>query len=132
VELETLGEALRAAAGPVLGICAGMQLQAVFAGGAIAPSPTPEHGYAPIEVDDRGGLLSGLPTRAVVFHDHDDEIVSLPDGFRVIASSTRCAIQAIADLERRWWGTQFHPEEWNTTHPDGEAVLRRFFELAGP
>jgi GMP synthase (glutamine-hydrolysing) len=107
-----------------------MQLQAVFAGGAIGPSRTGEHGYLPIRVHDRSDLLRGLPFEAVVFHDHDDEVVALPDGFRVLASSAECAVQAIADPARRWWGTQFHPEEFRPTDPAGEQILRTFFALA--
>jgi GMP synthase (glutamine-hydrolysing) len=129
-ELERLGETIRAAGRPVLGICAGMQLQAVFAGGSIGPSRTGEHGYLPIRVHDRSDLLRGLHREAVVFHDHDDEVVALPDGFRVLASSADCAVQAIADPARRWWGTQFHPEEFRPEDPAGEQILRTFFALA--
>lgn len=130
-ELERLGEAVVAAARPVLGICAGMQLQAVFAGGRIGPASRPERGFRPIDVVDGSDLLRGLPARPVVFQDHSDEITLLPDGFRVLARSADCAVQAIADPGRRWWGTQFHPEEWSREHPAGERVLRTFFELVG-
>jgi GMP synthase (glutamine-hydrolysing) len=129
-ELSRLGEAVRAAGRPVLGICAGMQLQTVFAGGAVAPGPSPERGFLPIAIEDDGDLLRGLPAEVVVFHDHSDEVVALPDGFRVLASSARCPVQAIADPARRWWGTQFHPEEFRPEHPAGERVLRNFFALA--
>ena len=129
-DLERLGDAVRAAGRPVLGICAGMQLQAVFAGGRIGPSPTGEHGYLPVRVHVRSDLLRGLPSEAVFFHDHDDEVVFVPDEFRVLASSAACAVQAIADPERRWWGTQFHPEEFRPEDPAGEQILRTFFALA--
>lgn len=129
-QLERLGEAVRACGRPVLGICAGMQLQALFAGGAIGPSPMPEHGYLPLEIADGSDLFRELPRSAVVFQDHDDEVVTLPEGFHVLAWSAACSIQAVAHPERRWWGTQFHPEEWSTEHPAGEAVLRAFFSLA--
>jgi GMP synthase (glutamine-hydrolysing) len=128
-ELERLGEAVVAAGRPVLGICAGMQLQAVFAGGRIESARRPERGFRPIEIVDGSDLLRGLPTRAVVFQDHSDEVTLLPDGFRVLAHSADCAVQAIADPARRWCGTQFHPEEWSREHPAGERVLRTFFEL---
>jgi len=130
-ELERLGEAVRSAGRPLLGICAGMQLQARFAGGKIGPSQSPEHGFLPIQIHDRSDLLRGLPEEAVVFQDHDDEIASLPAGFRVLAASKDCAVQAIADPERRWWGTQFHPEEFNSEQPAGGRVLRSFFALTG-
>lgn len=130
-ELAALGEAVLEARRPVLGICAGMQLLGRFAGGGITLGESAEHGFLPIRVHDRNGLLRDLPQRAVVFQDHTDEITVLPSGFQVLASSEACAVQAFADPERRWWGTQFHPEESNEEHPSGAHVLRTFFELAG-
>lgn len=130
-DLARLGKAVLAAERPVLGICAGMQLQAVFAGGQIGPSKVPERGFLPIEIVDGDDLLRDLPGEIVVFQDHGDEISRLPQGFRVLASSAHCAVQAIADTERRWWGTQFHPEESSREHPAGEQVLGNFFRLAG-
>jgi len=129
-ELDKLGEAVHAASRPLLGICAGMQLQARFAGGAIGPSRTPERGFLPIQVHDGSDLLQELPAEVVVFQDHTYEIVNLPTEFRVLASSAECAVQAIAAPARRWWGTQFHPEEFRPQHPAGEQVLRSFFALA--
>lgn len=129
-ELERLGEAVRAADRPVLGICAGMQLQALFAGGRIELGAAGEHGFLPIQVHDRSDLLRGFPAEAVVFQDHTYEITTLPEGFRVLATSPVCAVQAIADPARRWWGTQFHPEESRAEHPLGEQVLSTFFALA--
>ena len=129
-ELEALGAAVRAAERPTVGICGGMQLLARFAGGMIELGKSVEHGFLPIRVNDRTDLLRDLPEDAIVFHDHTDEIGILPDGFRVLASSDACAVQAFADPERRWWGTQFHPEESNAEHPAGALVLERFFELS--
>jgi GMP synthase (glutamine-hydrolysing) len=132
--LERLGEAVLAADAPVLGICGGMQLLARFAGGRIAtmvPAEREELGYAPLEVIDADDLLAGLSERPTVYHDHRDEVIALPEGFRVLARTESCAIQAIAAPERRWWGTQFHPERFDDEHPDGEHVLRNYFFLAG-
>jgi GMP synthase (glutamine-hydrolysing) len=128
-ELARLGEAVRAAGRPVLGICAGLQLQALFAGGGIAPSAGEQRGFQAVAIRDRSDLLRGLPEEIVVFQDHTDEVTVLPESFRVLASSAACAVQAIADPARRWWGTQFHPEEFSSEHPAGERVLRTFFEL---
>jgi GMP synthase-like glutamine amidotransferase len=132
--LDRLGEAVLAADAPVLGICGGMQLLARFAGGRIStmvPAEREERGYAPVEVIDADGLLAGLSEPPTVFHDHRDEVTVLPDGFRVLARTEACAIQAIAAPERSWWGTQFHPERFDDEHPDGERVLRNYFSLAG-
>jgi GMP synthase-like glutamine amidotransferase len=129
-DVARLGAAVLAAQRPVLGICAGMQLLTCFAGGSIALGVSVEHGFLPVRIDDRAGLLRDLPDPAVVFHDHTDAIVDLAPGFEVLARSEACAVQAFADPARRWYGTQFHPEESTVEHPDGRAVLGRFFELA--
>ncbi len=129
-ELDRLGAAVVAARRPVFGICAGMQLQVRFVGGTIGPYGSSEHGFLPIQIHDDADLLHGLQSEVVVFQDHDHEITELPPGFRALASSPACAIQAIADPKRCWWGTQFHPEEFRPEHPAGEQVLRSFFALA--
>jgi len=130
--IDRLGDVVRSYDGPVLGICAGMQLQARFAGGTVRRSPArPETGYAAVDVVEHDGLLRGLPSRIEVYQHHGDEIEELPEGFRVLARSGTCPIEAIVDPTRRWWGTQFHPEEFDALHPLGERILRNFFELAG-
>ncbi|HXH87706.1 MAG TPA: gamma-glutamyl-gamma-aminobutyrate hydrolase family protein [Gaiellaceae bacterium] len=128
--IERLGEIVRAYDGPVLGICAGMQLLARFAHGTIRHSRSPQNGFSPVDVIERDGLLRNVPPRIHVFHHHGDEIEELPSGFRVLARSAACAIEAIEAPSRRWWGTQFHPEEFDDAHPEGEVILRNFFELA--
>jgi GMP synthase (glutamine-hydrolysing) len=133
-DLERLGVAVRSANAPVLGICGGLQLLAGFAGGGVEPMAAsgrpPETGYLPLEVVDDRDLLAGLPVQATVFQDHRDEIIELPKGFRVLARTKACEIQAIADPVRRWWGTQFHPERFDAEHPDGRRVIENFFALA--
>jgi GMP synthase (glutamine-hydrolysing) len=132
--LERLGDAVRAADAPVLGICAGLQLLAGFAGARVEPMAArreqPERGYLPLDVLDDADLLSGLPRRATLFQDHTDEIFDLPPDFRLLARTGRCETQAVAAPERRWWGTQFHPEQYDADHPDGRRVLANFFRLA--
>lgn len=130
--LDRLGGHLLDYRGPVLGICAGMQLQAMFAGGAVGHAEeAPKTGFAPVDVLEGGSLLRDLPAQIHVYQHHADEITRLPTGFRVIARSSTCAVEAFADGERRWWGTQFHPEEFSPARPHGERVLQNFFELAG-
>jgi GMP synthase-like glutamine amidotransferase len=129
--LERLGRVVLDYDGPVLGICAGMQLQARFAGGAIRHSPGGgKTGVTAVDVVEADGLLEGLPARIEVHQRHSDEVETLPPSFTVLARSDACAVEAIADPARRWWGTQFHPEEYDDAHPAGERILRNFFELA--
>jgi GMP synthase-like glutamine amidotransferase len=128
--LERLGDVVRGYDGPVLGICAGMQLQVAFAGGAIAHRARPKVGFARIEVLDDRDLLRDVGPVASAFEHHSDEVAELPDALRVLARSDECAVEAIAAPARRWWGTQFHPERFTPEHPAGEAVLRRFLALS--
>ena len=131
-ELERLDERLRAFDGPVLGVCAGMQTLVRAAGGEIAATaaPIPE-GFAGVDVVDASDLLAGLGAHIHVFEHHSDEVRALPDGFRVLARSETCRVEAVAADDRPWWGTQFHPEEWSAEHPAGRAVLENYLRLAG-
>jgi GMP synthase (glutamine-hydrolysing) len=131
-ELARLDERLRRFDGPVLGICAGMQTVVRAAGGEIATAaaPTPE-GFAAVEVLDSSDLLAGLAPRIEVLEHHTDEARTVPAGFRVLARSAGCAVEAVAANDRPWWGTQFHPELWSDEHPAGRAVLVNFLRLAG-
>jgi GMP synthase (glutamine-hydrolysing) len=129
--LERFYAHLLAFAGPVLGNCAGMQMLALASGGVVGPSLEPTRGFAPVDVLDDTELFSGLPASFDVLQNHEDEILDLPPGFRVIATSARCRIEAIAAEHRRWWGTQFHPEGWDAEHPVGQALIERYLELAG-
>ncbi len=129
--LDRLGESVRRFGGPVLGICAGMQLQTTFAGGTIELRERPAVGFAPVEILEEGGLLGGLGPLAMTYEHHSWDVVTLPADFVVLARSDDCAVEAVRARDRPWWGTQFHPEEFSLKHPDGARVLRNFFALAG-
>lgn len=129
-QLDRLGEVVTASGRPVLGICAGMQLLGRFAGGRIDHAAVWEIGELPVNIVEEEGLFHGLGSQARVFQYHGDELVDLPDGFRLLASTPSCRIQALAHEERGWWGTQFHPESYRSANPDGARILSNFFELA--
>lgn len=123
-------EVLRRYPGPVLGICAGMQMLVRARGGVVASAAKPTRGYATVDVVDDSDLLAGLSPSFSAFQSHEDEITRLPERFRVLASSERCAVEAIAVDDRPWWGTQFHPEAWDDDHPAGRSVIERFLALS--
>ncbi|MBA2332523.1 MAG: gamma-glutamyl-gamma-aminobutyrate hydrolase family protein [Actinobacteria bacterium] len=129
-ELERLRAFAAGSCRPVLGICAGMQLLAQSAGGAVDHAAEAERGFLPIEVADGEGLFDGLGQRVTVYQSHTDEITELPEEFRILASSPRSRIQAIAADSLGFWGTQFHPERATDEHPAGRAILENFFALA--
>lgn len=128
--LERFLGVLRAYRGPVLGICAGMQLLVRAQGGTIGTAAAPTRGFAAVDAADDSGLLAGSPPTFEVFEDHEDEVTTLPESFRLVATSRTCRVEAVEAVDRPWWGTQFHPEAWDAEHPAGRAIVERFFRLA--
>lgn len=76
------------------------------------------------EVNEQGhGLLD-------VWLTNGSQLVDLPAGFTLIASSDVCEISGIWQQEKQIYGLQFHPEFEKTTQ--GIAVLQRFaVEICG-
>jgi len=112
---------------PVLGICYGMQALADKLGGSVEVSDHREFGYAEVELAGGDPLLSGLVganERLKVWMSHGDRVASLPKGFSPIAASANAPLAAMADVEHRIYGLQFHPEVTHTDH--GLEIIRRF------
>ena len=76
-----------------------------------------------------GALLGGLPGNQQVWMSHGDTATAAPPGFTVTAGTAVSPVAALEDTSRGLYGVQFHPEVMHTEH--GQAVLRRFLELAG-
>jgi GMP synthase (glutamine-hydrolysing) len=55
---------------------------------------------------------------------HGDRIETLPEGFIALGSSSNSPIAAMGDLNRHYYGLQFHPEVKHT--PRGLEMLERF------
>jgi GMP synthase (glutamine-hydrolysing) len=106
---------------PILGICYGMQALTHALGGQVDPSAQREYGHAHIEPLTPAPLLSTLST---VWMSHGDRITRLPAGFIPLARSGNSPLAAMGDLQRKYFGVQFHPEVHHT--PNGEKLLRHF------
>ena len=129
VTLDTMGQNpayLAKAPFPILGVCAGAQVMALHYGGDLAPARAPEFGKAELVLDDPSGgrILAGLPPLSTVWENHSDEVARLPQGFRLLAHSANCAMQAMEDDRIGRYAVQFHPEVEHTEH--GERVFRNF------
>jgi GMP synthase (glutamine-hydrolysing) len=121
------GEYLDKADFPILGICAGMQYICTHYGGRTAPAPLPEFGKAHLIVDDEDDLFLGLPRSFTVWESHNDEVVKMPEGFKILAHSDSCQVEAIRKIDRPIYATQFHPEVENTEF--GEQIFRNFLRV---
>ena len=109
---------------PVLGICYGMQLLAHQLGGRVGPGVEREFGPATIRASKESALLKGLPAELDVWMSHGDRIEVVPPGFEPVATSANSPFAVMADLERGYYGLQFHPEVVHT--PRGGDMLRNF------
>ncbi len=107
---------------PVLGICYGMQALTYALGGKVAAAAEREYGPAVVEVDATNLFLP--LGKQQVWMSHGDRIENLPPGFISLAHSENSPIAAMGDLQRRYFGVQFHPEVRHT--PQGPEILRRF------
>lgn len=117
---------------PVLGICYGMQTMAKQLGGAVDSSHKPEFGYASVTVEKSDGLLHNIEDRVNangqaeidVWMSHGDHVTELPPGFEVICSTPSAPLAGMADLKRKLFALQFHPEVTHT--PQGMRILSQF------
>ncbi len=107
---------------PVLGICYGMQALTHALGGKVAPAPQREYGRATLKTLVPNPLIP--PGEQTVWMSHGDRIEEPPPGFQPLARTENAPVAAMGDLERRYFGVQFHPEVHHT--PGGAEMLRRF------
>ena len=109
-----------------------MQTMAKQLGGKVASSNLREFGYAQIRARGHSDLLQDIQDETNneghgllnVWMSHGDQVESLPEGFKSIASTDNTSIAAMADESRKFYGLQFHPEVTHTTQ--GVKILERF------
>jgi GMP synthase (glutamine-hydrolysing) len=117
---------------PVLGICYGMQYMTHVLGAVVAKAEEREYGNAVIKIKDSRNLFYGFNRRQeeMVWMSHGDRIERMPEGFKSLASSRNSPVAAMADLSRRLFGVQFHPEVAHT--PKGMRIIKNFlFRICG-
>lgn len=147
LELRVAKRALRDGL-PILGICRGIQLMAVAAGGSLwqdVPSQyetalshdVREHGRDhlchEIDVVPESRLHSAIgSTTATVNSFHHQAVRNVPAGFRVTARAGDGIIEAIEATDDRFvLGVQCHPEGmWRTTAPEFAGLFTSFVEAA--
>ena len=117
---------------PVLGICFGMYAIAEALGGTVEGGHKREFGHAELRAHGHTQLLDGIADFTTaeghgmmnVWMSHGDNVTAMPPGFKLMASTSSCAIAGMADEVRKIYAVQFHPEVTHTTQ--GQAILNRF------
>jgi GMP synthase-like glutamine amidotransferase len=168
-DLRRLYEIIRSAEVPILGICGGCQLIALALCAALgpmrrleegerdlnaqhAPGYRKEWGFLPVHVIEPDPLFEGLGEHPVFLEAHYWEVKVVPNGFKLLASSAACRVQAMRRVDRPVYAIQFHPEAYTGAgtrshswlvdlvypegyegeeHPEGRSLLVNFFKLAG-
>ena len=118
---------------PVLGICYGQQVMMDMLGGTVESGDgTSEFGRAWVNPsEDRTTLLGGWfeNGREQVWMSHGDHVSRLAPGFAVYGTSPGAPFAITADIARRFYAVQFHPEVHHT--PAGRKLLENFVREAG-
>ncbi|MFF1380933.1 type 1 glutamine amidotransferase [Streptomyces sp. NPDC058308] len=106
---------------PVLGICGGMQILAVAAGGHLSPGPQ-RVGRSEVHVDTGEPLFAYVRPTVTLFQRHTLYLREAPAGFRVIGRSEQAPVEFLRSADGRLTGSQAHLEY----RTDGREILRGF------
>ncbi|KAB2642582.1 MAG: glutamine-hydrolyzing GMP synthase [Verrucomicrobia bacterium] len=120
----TLDTAIYKLGVPILGICYGMQLMTRDLGGVVARSQCREYGSGELTLTGIAPLFKKIKKKITVWNSHGDRIEKLPKGFSVLGSTENSPNAVIGDLDRNFYGLQFHPEVAHTE--GGKEMLQNF------
>ncbi len=109
---------------PVLGICGGMQILAVAAGGRLVEGSQRVGGYE-VQIDKEEPLFTYVKPTVTVFHRHTLHLQEAPEGFRSIGHSEHAPVEFLRSDDGRILGSQAHLE----FRSDGLEILRGFAQL---
>ncbi len=108
---------------PVLGICHGHQMLGVIYGADLIREGQSEEGDCFVITELEHPIFAGLG-QCFGVEQHHDYSISLPNGFKLLASSGRCRVQAMAHPSKPIVSVQFHAEK----KPE---IILNFVRMAG-
>ncbi|ASS48158.1 MAG: glutamine-hydrolyzing GMP synthase [Candidatus Fluviicola riflensis] len=116
---------------PLLGVCFGAQYMAQQFGGEVLPSTTREYGRANLSfVDQSNVLMKNMTDGSQVWMSHGDTIKTIPENYKIIASTHDVEVAGYTIEGETTFGIQFHPEVYHTL--EGAVLLRNFIvEICG-
>lgn len=112
---------------PILGICLGHQVIANVFGGETKSAEIESYAQIDLNIEKQVGIFEDVGDSLKVWASHKDEVITLPDDFEILASSTKCAIEAMKHKNKDIYGIQFHPEVQHT--PRGGEIFENFYKL---
>jgi len=108
---------------PIMGICYGMQLMTQRYGGEVVSADHHEYGKAKLSITS-AAIFAGMSNDETVWMSHGDRAEKIPDGFEVIGTSENSPYAAIANVEKKLYAFQFHPEVHHSV--EGTKLLKNF------
>jgi GMP synthase (glutamine-hydrolysing) len=109
---------------PILGICFGHQLIGIQFG-SIAKKMKEDREMQEVEVFESSPIFSRLP-RVIEMQEDHCEFISVPNNFKLLASSDSCFHEAMEHDHKPIYGIQFHPE---VSGNYGSMIIENFLKL---
>jgi GMP synthase (glutamine-hydrolysing) len=110
---------------PILGICYGHQLIVDHFGGKIKRTDRREYGRADLIIDNKQDLFSNIDNEMIkCWMSHGDAAEVLPEKFKILAHTPSSPSAAVGNIQRSFYGLQFHPEVVHTEK--GVEILKNF------
>ncbi len=117
---------------PILGVCYGQQVMMDMLGGKVERGHgTAEFGRAYVTKSDDLDLTTAWYSDGPeqVWMSHGDHVSEIAPGFKVYGTSPNAPFAITADIDRKFYAVQFHPEVHHT--PRGKEFYAAFVEAAG-
>ena len=109
---------------PILGICYGMQLMTHILGGTVSKADKREYGTLPVNINNSSPLFLGFENKNDCLMSHTDFVSKVPEGFEVIGNTDNCPTAAMQNVDKKFYGIQFHPEVNNTVN--GTKIIKNY------
>ncbi len=109
---------------PILGICYGAQLMGYVLGAEVTKADSREYGKTDVKLNTESLLFEGIEEQTVCWMSHTYYVSTLPEGFKVTATTETCPMGAMENKDKKLYAVQFHPEVNHT--PRGKDMLKNF------
>ena len=114
---------------PILGICYGMQLMTYTLGGTVSRAEKREYGATNVNFL-QSPIFEGFKDNNICLMSHTDFVSKVPSGFDIIGYTDSCPIAAMQNIDKKFYGIQFHPEVNHTVN--GTQIIKNFlFNVCG-
>lgn len=112
---------------PILGVCLGHHIITVAFGGEVGKGKVGGYSEVEVEILEQNELFEGFPPKIKVWASHMDEVKRMPEGFKLLAKSEICDIEAMRHEKKPIFGVQWHPEVYHSQF--GVELYKNFIKI---